>query len=88
MGTHEAPRPHSYSSYCFFAHVQGQLRMWVDIFDRSHEPIPPPVNIVPRLPEEYELRVIVWKVMDVPLNEESLMTGEYMSDIYVKGYEP
>ena len=60
--------------------------MWVDIFDRTQEPIPPPINITPRIPEEYELRVIVWNVMDVPLDEISFVTKEEMSDIYVKGY--
>ena len=59
--------------------------MWVDIFDRTQN-IPPPVNITPRVPEEYELRVIVWNVMDVPLDEVSFVTKEAMSDIYVKGY--
>lgn len=69
-----------------FFFVQGQLRMWVDIFDRSL-PIPAPVNITPREPEEYELRVIVWNVTDVPLDEVSIVTKEEMSDIYVKGYD-
>ena len=59
--------------------------MWVDIFDRADYPIPPPVNIVPRLPEEYELRVIVWNAMNIPLDEVSVMSGENMSDIYIKG---
>lgn len=61
--------------------------MWVDIFDRSL-PIPDPVDITPREPEEYELRVIVWNVADVPLDEVSVITKEEMSDIYVKGYSP
>jgi len=32
----------------------------------------------------YELRVIIWNTSDVILEETSL-TGEKMSDIYVKG---
>ena len=32
----------------------------------------------------YELRVIIWNTADVILEETSL-TGEQMSDIYVKG---
>ena len=58
--------------------------MWVDIFDRQYS-IPPPVCIAPRVPEEYELRVIVWNTMDVKCDDVSLVTGEPMSDIYVKG---
>lgn len=33
----------------------------------------------------YELRVIVWNTEDVKLDETSIVTGEDMSDIYVKG---
>ena len=33
----------------------------------------------------YELRIIVWNTVDVILEEESI-TGEKMSDIYVKGW--
>ena len=58
--------------------------MWVDIFDRSNT-IPPPVDITERKPVEYELRVIVWNTRDVDLQEVSEVTGEPMSDIYVKG---
>ena len=58
--------------------------MWVDIFKRSHY-IPPPVDISPRKPVVYELRVIVWNTENVILDETSIVTGEDMSDIYVKG---
>ena len=43
----------------------------------------PSFDITPRRPKEYELRVIVWNTYDVPLDEKSI-TGERMSDIYVK----
>lgn len=33
----------------------------------------------------YSLRVVVWNTTDVTLDEKSI-TGEHMSDIYVKGY--
>jgi len=36
-------------------------------------------------PNRYELRVIIWNTKDVILDEESI-TGEKMSDIYVKGW--
>lgn len=65
-------------------HAQGQLRMWVDIFSKDAN-IPPPVDISPRKPEKYELRVVVWDTEDVYLDETSVVTGERMSDIYVKG---
>lgn len=59
--------------------------MWIDIFRKSNS-IPPPVDISPRQPVEYELRVVVWNTENVLLDEISLATGEAMSDIYVKGY--
>lgn len=64
---------------------QGSLHMWVDIFPRQGGTIPPPVNITPRKPEKFFLRIVVWNTMDVELNETSAITGEDMSDIYVKG---
>ena len=33
----------------------------------------------------YQLRIIIWNTSDVILDEVSI-TGEAMSDIYVKGY--
>lgn len=67
-----------------FSPLQGKVRMWVDVFDCSYS-IPPAVHVVPRVPEEYELRVIVWSTADVKFDEVSVVTGEPMSDIYVKG---
>ena len=61
---------------------QGQLHMWVDIF-KKEEGIPPPVDVSPRKPEKYVLRVVVWNceiLVDV-----SEQTGEEMNDLYVKG---
>ncbi|KAL5475170.1 hypothetical protein EMCRGX_G027237 [Ephydatia muelleri] len=65
---------------------QGSLHMWVDIFPRQGRIIPPPVNITPRKPEKFFLRIVVWNTVDVELNETSAITGEDMSDIYVKGW--
>ena len=58
--------------------------MWVDLFPKDVNP-PNPVDISPRKPERYVLRIIVWNTKDVLLDEVSVATGEAMSDIYVKG---
>ena len=58
--------------------------MWVDMFPKDSN-IPPPIDIAPRKPEKYVLRIVVWNTKDVILDEISIATGEAMSDIYVKG---
>ena len=61
---------------------QGQLHMWVDMF-RKEGRIPPPVDVSPRKPEKYVLRVVVWNCE--VLQDVSKVTGEEMNDLYVKG---
>ncbi|KAI4562641.1 hypothetical protein MJT46_011603 [Ovis ammon polii x Ovis aries] len=49
-------------------------------------PAPPPVDIKPRQPISYELRVIIWNTEDVVLDDVNPLTGEMSSDIYVKSW--
>lgn len=37
-------------------------------------------------PCRYFLRVVVYNVFDAPLQETSVVSGEKMSDVYVKGW--
>ncbi|CAO2578076.1 Fer-1-like protein 4 [Lemmus lemmus] len=65
--------------------LQGSLHMWIDIFPRI-VPAPPPVDIKPRQPISYELRVVIWNTEDVVLDDVNPLTGEMSSDIYVKSW--
>ncbi|KAK7086142.1 hypothetical protein SK128_016539 [Halocaridina rubra] len=65
---------------------QGQLLLWVDLFPASVQPLPPAVDITPRRPRKYVLRVVVYNVFEAPLQETSFIGGERMSDVYVKGW--
>ncbi|KAF3694496.1 Fer-1-like protein 6 [Channa argus] len=65
---------------------QGQVQMWVDMFPMD---LPHPgtaVDISPRKPKGYELRIIIWNTEDVILEDTNFLTGQQSSDIYVKGW--
>ncbi|XP_062857468.1 otoferlin isoform X2 [Trichomycterus rosablanca] len=65
---------------------QGRIELWVDMFPMDVPAPGPALDISPRKPKKYELRVIIWNTDDVILEDDDYFTGEKSSDIYVRGW--
>lgn len=71
---------------------QGKIEMWVDIFELEDEKRVKknlsalPIDITPRKPKKFQLRIIIHNTENVRLDDVNILTGERTSDIYVKGY--
>ncbi|XP_065062327.1 otoferlin-like isoform X2 [Rhopilema esculentum] len=65
---------------------QGKIEMWIDMFAMDMPSPGAPVDITPRKPASFELRVVIWNTEDVLMDEVNIVTGEACSDIYVKGW--
>ncbi|CAL9692716.1 unnamed protein product [Knipowitschia caucasica] len=66
---------------------QGRLEMWVDMFPMDSLAPGPALDISPRKPKRYELRVIIWNTDEVILEDDDFFTGDKSSDIFVRGFE-
>ncbi|XP_062323001.1 LOW QUALITY PROTEIN: otoferlin [Osmerus eperlanus] len=65
---------------------QGRLEMWVDMFPMDMPAPGPAIDISPRKPKRYELRVVIWNTDEVILEDDDYFTGEKSSDIFVRGW--
>ncbi|KAF7647432.1 hypothetical protein LDENG_00172520, partial [Lucifuga dentata] len=65
---------------------QGRIEMWVDMFPMDTPAPGPAIDISPRKPKRYELRVIIWNTDEVILEDDDYFTGEKSSDIFVRGW--
>ncbi|CAD6184820.1 unnamed protein product [Caenorhabditis auriculariae] len=60
----------------------GKLKLFVDLFPLSFGPVPPPLDISPRQPEKYQLRVAILNVSNAIPVKRSF--GDPVGDLYVK----
>lgn len=68
--------------------------MWIDMFcleetsstEQISNTIPRPIEVAPRKPKKFQLRIIIFNTEDVVLDDVNPLTGEKTSDIYVKSF--
>ena len=55
--------------------------MWVDMIPKTDvlRTIPPKIDITPRKPKRYVLRVVVWGVADVVLPDNQITSDFYVT---------
>ena len=51
--------------------------MWLEIINPS-KTMPNPIQVAPKPKQDYEIRIVIWEVLDVPC-----MDIEDVSDLYV-----
>ena len=57
--------------------------MWVDIFPRHLGPLPSPVDITPRKPQSYVLRMVVYDAVNTASGALCSCSDD-VADMYVK----
>ena len=67
---------------------QGTIEMWVDMFKLPSNLSfrPKLIDITPRKPIKFQLRIIIFRTEEVILDDVNPVTGERTSDIYIKGF--
>lgn len=63
--------------------LQGKLQMWVELFS-AKKLMPPHIDITPTPPSNFEVRIVVQRVKNIPMADRNIF-GKLMSDIYVVG---
>ena len=61
--------------------VQGNISLWIEIFDKTERPMVKKWDISPPPQTDLELRLIVWETEDIPM-----MDVEGTSDIYIAAF--
>uniref|UniRef100_A0A7E4VFY6 C2 domain-containing protein n=1 Tax=Panagrellus redivivus TaxID=6233 RepID=A0A7E4VFY6_PANRE len=60
----------------------GRIECFVDIFPKVLGSIPPPIDISPRKPDNYQLRIVIWRVRNVIFKKRSFLAPS--GDLYVR----
>ena len=66
----------------------GKLRLWIDMYDGTLASVPPAVTIEKPPPEQFQLRVIVWRAegMQDDSGKRASRTKDAMNDLYFTGH--